>query len=459
MSSLCPFRSRNRVVGVTLEFNKTLKHTCGVVTTITLLSSFGWSQHISSLDRERAEVMLENVASDIRKYYYDAQLHGVDWDSRVKEAREKIAKAASRDEATLQIAAVLEELNDSHTFFLPPSDPIPEDYGWRYQMVGSRCYVTHVRPKSDADIKGVKPGDEVLTLNGFTPTRDGLKKMEYVFSVLVPQSSLRLNLRDRAGRIRQVDVKAKVRQIRTATDIGDVTGRDKWGLRLEYEDERRLVRPQYSDLGAKLMVMKLPVFVQPDLDATDMIGRAHKHSSLILDLRGNPGGAENTLQDLLGSVFENDIKIADRVGRDSSKPVIARSRHHNAFAGKLIVLVDSESASASELFARVVQLEKRGTVLGDRSSGNVMEAKHYTHRTGSNPIFLYGTSVAQADLIMADGSSLEHTGVTPDETILPAAADLANGRDPVMTRAAELAGVTLSPEDAGKLFPFEWPKD
>jgi len=413
------------------------------------------SQSIDHIERERAQIMLQEAASDVRRYYYDPKLRGVDLDAKVRDAKEKIAKAESSAELLLQIAAVMETLGDSHTAFVPPHDPIRPDYGWRFQMVGEHCFVTHVRPKSDADAKGVKPGDEVLTIDGFTPTRESLSKMEYVLAVLLPQSKLRVSLRDPSGKIREVDVMAKVRQAKTITNFDDVTGRDAWRLRLEHENQQRLVRPLYKELNNQAAILKLSIF-SPSDDAWQMIEKARGHECLVVDLRGNPGGAEPALQDLLGRIFETDVKIADRVMREATNPMMAKGTQHS-FSGKLILLVDSRSASAAELFARVIQIEKRGIVLGDRTAGSVMEARYYPHTTGTNPVFTYGTSVAIADLTMQDGKSLEHTGVAPDETILPTAADLANGRDPVLARAAVLAGATLSSEEAGKLFPYEWP--
>jgi C-terminal processing protease CtpA/Prc len=122
----------------------------------------------------------------------------------------------------------------------------------------------------------------------------------------------------------------------------------------------------------------------------------------------------------------------------------------------LIVLVDSETASAAEIVARVVQLEKRGTVLGDRTSGRVMRSRVHVYQMGLVTAFFYGAGVTDADVVMADGTSLEKVGVTPDQLVIPDAIELSSQRDPVLSRAASLAGVKLEPVEAGKLFPFKW---
>jgi C-terminal processing protease CtpA/Prc len=70
-------------------------------------------------------------------------------------------------------------------------------------------------------------------------------------------------------------------------------------------------------------------------------------------------------------------------------------------------------------------------------------------------MIFFASSITVSDLIMADGKSLEHRGVTPDEVRLPSAEDLAAKRDSVMSYAASLAGVTLDPVEAGKFFPIE----
>jgi carboxyl-terminal processing protease len=159
---------------------------------------------------------------------------------------------------------------------------------------------------------------------------------------------------------------------------------------------------------------------------------------------------------LAGYFFDHDVKIADMKGRKEMKPILAKTRGSSIYKGQLLVLIDSESASASELFARTIQLENRGKIIGDRSQGAVMASRQYDHETGVGQVLYFANSVTVADLIMTDGKSLEKGGVIPDETLLPTAEDLSAQRDPVLARAAELMNVKLDPAKAGSLFPRDW---
>ncbi len=406
------------------------------------------SDRMTNEQRDSAVRMLERVRDVVKDNYYDPGFHGVDLKGRCEAAKERLAKVTTLSEAYGLAAWLLEPLNDSHTVFLPPSRPYRIENGWRMNFFGERCYLTAVQAGSDAAAQGLKPGDQMLGMEGFRMERNSAWKLEYSFEALAPRSAMHLIVAAPNGAPRELLVKANVQKLPKVLDL-EFDWRDPDAIRMQ--------ESQVVEFGDKVMVWKFPGFSAENREIDRFIAKANKHEALILDLRRNPGGAESTLAHLVSSVVAHDVQIGEHVGRSPKKPMMAKAEGTNKrFSGTLIVLVDSGSASAAEIFARVIQIEKRGPVLGDHSSGRVMEARIYYSQVGELFGIPFGVEVATSDLIMADGKSLEHTGVTPDQIILPSAEDLAAGRDPVLSRAANLAGVELTPEKAGQVFPAIW---
>jgi carboxyl-terminal processing protease len=415
------------------------------------------AQSFDRIERERALTMLGNVKDQLKKHYYDPDIRGMDVEARFKAAEDKIKQATSLGQAFGIIAQVLLDLDDSHTKFYPPSRPDRIEYGWEMQMIGDECYVVAVKPGSDAAAQGLKEGDRIIAVERFQPTRKEFWKMRYFYNTLSPRAGLNVVVQSPGGQPREMNLRSKVTPGKRVLDLrNDI---EVNAILREMEDDAKLGRHRYyEDIGG-VFVWKMPAFDLADTGVDEVMGKARGRRALVLDLRGNGGGAESTLLRLLGHFFDRDVKMADIKTRKESKPVVAKTRgKNNLFEGKVVVLVDSESGSASEVFARVMQLEGRGTVVGDRSAGAVMRSNYRSYQMGTERIVSWGANITNADAIMSDGKSLEKVGVVPDTLMLPKAADMAAKRDLVLARALELAGTKIDPLKAGALFPVEWKK-
>jgi C-terminal processing protease CtpA/Prc len=413
-----------------------------------------FAQSLSSQDRERGVVMLKAVRDDIKKNYFDPAFRGIDVDARTTLAEERIKQAKTNAEVFGIIAQFLLEFKDSHTVFLPPQRNSRVEYGWQMQTFGDECYVIAVKPKSDADAQGLKPGDKVLKVDGIAPNRDNLWFYYYLYTALAPRPVVRVEVQSPGEQPRQLELKAKVQTGRLVRDLTDTIDLNAYFR--ELEDEAHMTEHRAVEVSKDVGIWRMPSFDLTSDGVDERIDKVKKYQTLIIDLRRNGGGAEETLQRLIGNLFDRDITIGDMKRRKETKPMVAKTRGDSGFKGRLFVLVDSNSGSAAEILARVVQLEKRGTVLGDRTSGMVMRSRLYPHQIGLETIVFYGVSVTDADLIMSDGKSLEGVGVSPDEILLPTADDIRSQKDSVLSRAVAMAGGTLDPAEAGKLFPFKW---
>ncbi len=410
------------------------------------------AQKFDRIERERLAGYLKQTRKLISEHYYDPQFGGMDLEARFKQAEEKLKGATSVGQGFSIIAQAVVDMNDSHTTFYPPATNLMVSYGWRVRMFGDKPLITFVKEKSDAQNKGLKVGDEVLAINGFRPNRKELRKMLYYYLTLNPQKRMVLDVKSPNGEVRKLEIDSDVKQLKRVMNLTNTVEFNEAVRDGDKVDQ--LSRHYFKDING-VLIWKMPSFSFDPSQVERFMAEPKGKRAMILDLRNNGGGYVVTLEKIAGYFFENDVKIAELKGRKKMDPQIARSRGQDGFKGNVIVLVDANSGSASEIFARLMQLENRGKVIGDVSAGAVMQSRFRTVDAGVDTLIQYGVSVTEADVIMSDGKSLEHVGVIPDISVIPTGEDLALRRDPALAKALEELGIKITSDDAGKIFPDE----
>lgn len=189
-----------------------------------------------------------------------------------------------------------------------------------------------------------------------------------------------------------------------------------------------------SEIDGEIGILKVNRF------GDDTVSLSRKYASefvekgvkkVILDLRNNPGGTVGAAQGLLGIWLDNQIAMTERRGseivktlRTTGTPILGNM--------KTVVLINGNSASASEITAGALREYGKATLVGQKSYGK-----------GSVQIVLglpggSQMKVTEARWYTPKGKNIDKTGIEPDIKVDLSSDDVNNNVDPQMDKAKSL---------------------
>lgn len=386
-----------------------------------------------STEHGQMKMILNVISKELAKNFYDPKIKGLDWSALTDQARQKIENAQSVNEMMRAIFVLVEKVGDSHTKFLPPDRNIRYRFGFNAKPIGDEIRVFEVKEKGAAEAAGIKVGDRILAVDRFRADRAIYDVMMWDFMVIrnAPVLELKLQTDDEPPRIVQLEAKKKMEAV--VLDAAHMSG-DIWDHIVEQEQELWHYRAFNDGIG----YAQIREF---DYEAEDffvrLIEKANAKQALILDLRSNHGGAEQTLKNFAGNFEDEEVLMATSKGRKDEAVMIKPRRPH--FHMPMYFLIDSETGSAAEMFAKHFQWRKKAVIIGDRSSGRVTRSLYYGEHIGTDRMVSFGVQVGVGRVVLPDGTELEKNGVTPDVPCLPTGKEMREERDVCLLKAVALA--------------------
>jgi carboxyl-terminal processing protease len=334
----------------------------------------------------------------------------------------KAVHAGTMPETQLAYAAtagMLASLHDSHTFFLDPAslrearrqiEGTPGFTGIGVTIVQRKdaagagwIFVEDVFPGSPAAGAGIRRFDRIVEVDG-KPLKD-VNVVDASQLIRGPAGSTASLVVDRGTHRLNVSV------VRAAISVPPV--------------EARFASPGV----AYLKVFGFSQGAGNSLrQAIANLQRQGPIKSAILDLRGNPGGLIVEAASV-GGIFLEPRTVLARIHERGAQPSTLRTSGSAMLAKTpLVVLVDAQSASASEILAGAFKDYHRATLIGEKTAGALGGSVTVPLPDG-------GMSVTVERIETPKKATVEAVGITPDVTVTLTVADMERGQDTQLTAA------------------------
>lgn len=278
---------------------------------------------------------------------------------------DKVGIDSLQDDAINEVMSHL----DPHSVYIPASDvsTVNEDLAGKFEGIGvefnifdDTVHVLYVVPNGPSDNAGLHIGDKIIAVNDSN-----------IVSKTLPSVNIRKLIRGIEG------TKVRLKVIRGATT--------------QYYEVVRGTIPLPALDAAYMMdkttgYIKLNKFSETTYgEFMDAIGSLQKQGMqrLILDIRGNGGGFVKQAVNIADEFLDGDKLIVYTQGANVEKQEYRAEKEGVFEKGKLVVLVDELTASASEILAGALQDWDRATIIGRRSFGKGLVQGQYDLSDGA----------------------------------------------------------------------------
>ncbi len=254
------------------------------------------------------------------------------------------------------IVRMLEEL-DPHSIYIPKEDleevnePLKgnfEGIGIQFNIIRDTIYVVDAIPGGPSERIGIRAGDRVLSIDNENAAGVGFKNNDVM-----------KRLRGKKG----TKVEVKMARKGEPAPLDFTITRDK--IPIYSVEASYMATPSVGYIKVSRFSATTMKEFREKLDELKAMGM----QDLILDLQGNGGGYLRTAIEMADEFLGDKKLVVYTEGRTSPREDTYSTKEGRFEKGKLVVLVDEGSASASEIVSGAMQDWDRGVIVGRRSFG------------------------------------------------------------------------------------------